>query len=83
MARVDWESVLNDIMREGMTIASIARKLNTTPSRISGWKHRGYEPNHYIGELLIAIWAKMKEAPVSDVPRYNSKKGSSGNGITQ
>lgn len=54
--RVDWERIIADLIRSGLTIMSIVEATGIPKSTLLGYRNLGAEPKHWAGEVLLQLW---------------------------
>lgn len=72
--RIDWGQVLMDVRGAGMTLSQITQA--TGISKPTLLEMRGdYEPKMLTGEHLLALWVRVTQRSLADVPRRGEACG--------
>lgn len=54
----DWNRVMLDLRRAGVSYADLAAALDVSESALEKWRNHGFQPRHDIGAALLAMHAK-------------------------
>lgn len=56
---VDWPALLNDLVKSGWNLPSIAEALNIPETTVKNWLYAGKEPRYSNGDALILLHRKV------------------------
>lgn len=65
---VDWESVITDLRKQGITWAAIGHEVGVSHSTVMEWASCGRQPRHADGERLIEYWGRMLNQERQQLP---------------
>lgn len=75
-ARIDWFRVFTDLDRAGYSLRMVSATLNL-PHETLRAQRDGCEPRYQTGEAITALWCRVKQRPLDDLPRINGREPSS------
>ncbi|MCW5645147.1 MAG: hypothetical protein KIT63_23850 [Rhodoferax sp.] len=78
--RVDWERIIADLIRSGLTITDIVQATGIPHTTLLGYRNLGAEPRHWAGERMLQLWRDRmhQHVPVRElmpkVPRVQRQR---------
>ncbi len=66
---IDWYRLISDITRTGISGYDLADQTGIARSTIMGWRDGIANPKWDDGEVIIALWCRVKDLDRSLLPR--------------
>lgn len=66
--RVDWEKVIEDLRRSGLSVEAMAESTKIPRSTLLGYRNLDAEPKHADGEVLLRLWRARMIPPLPVQP---------------
>lgn len=66
--RVDWERIIADLRRSGLSVVEVADAVGIPKSTLLGYRNFDAEPKHADGEALLRLWRTRMVPPLPVQP---------------
>lgn len=68
-AAVDWEALLMDLRRRGITLAAVSEQIGIPRTTLIDYQNRGMTPKHPDGEAIIKFWQGVTSSTREQLPQ--------------
>lgn len=66
---VDWFRVLIDLKQADLSMYDVSHLIAVPKATLIAWKNDGTEPRYEAGSKLVALWCKIQNQPIEEIPR--------------